>query len=134
MAKPTQNKAPDANSPEKSKSKSKIYRHTAPTFIKLAEGEQFTGVFIERTATQFGTAYKFKTDNGIQLLGGNRFQLDDIITVMETDDKEFPSGLQGHRLTVKRLRGMLETKAGRTVSQYEIEHEYEGCPHGCVPF
>jgi hypothetical protein len=84
-------------------------------------------------ATQFGPGYRFKIGKEMKILSGNRAQLDALFDDLKMNDEDFPGGLTGHLLKVSRLRGNLKTKAGRTVGQYEIEHIFDGCPHGCKP-
>jgi hypothetical protein len=125
-------KLPEDKNPSAGGPRRKIFRHTKPIFVTLKEGESIAGVFLGIVGTQYGTCYKIKTAEGIRLLAGNRFQLDQIIDEMRFDSEEFPSGgLEGHCLEVKRLSESVGLEKGRTVAQYEVSHLIDGCPFGC---
>lgn len=108
----------------------KSYTASRPNYVGLAEGQSITGVFIGVSEGQFGPAYKFRVEDGIIHLSGNRHQLDSIMDEVVQDAEGFQDGTAfGHTFTVRRAKN-IKTEAGRTVGVYTVEHIMP-CAKGC---
>jgi hypothetical protein len=122
--------------PKPTKRNVKWYQPEAPTFAKLPEeGSAVEGIFLGVTQTGYGPGYRFRGANGVFILGGNRAALDRAFQELLTDPKSGygAGGPVGHYLVVERIADV-ESKAGRTVGQYRIGHDFDHCPKGCTPF
>lgn len=89
----------------------------APEFVSLGPGQMVEGIYLGHSDGQYGPIYRIRLEDGRTVaLGGNRVQLDVLMSDFEAD---YPNGGKGLWVAIRRLQDQ-PSKAGRSVGQYQL--------------